>query len=128
MNHYEIISFGEFDGRTPSRPITPLRAIRLKCIDCCGFELKAVRICNFADCPLHPLRMGRGGRATLKKIREYCVVCCGNYRGEVRRCPSTNCPLWIYRFGKRPKPPLFSRNRHESKGFSPEYQTDRHFT
>jgi hypothetical protein len=91
---------------------SPLKAIRAKCIACSGFELKTVRECPFdgvrdKGCPLYPLRIGRGSRATLKRIRAYCLWCCSGRRHEVRRCPAVSCPLWEYRFGKRPnKGPL----------------------
>ena len=80
--------------------LTPLKAIRARCIDCSGFELKEVRNCQHLDCPLYPLRMGKGARATLKRIRAYCLWCCNNQGSEVRFCPSVKCPLWEYRFGK----------------------------
>jgi len=86
--------------------LTPLKAIRAKCIDCSGEELKQVRECPLAGkqdnlCPIHALRMGKGGRATLKQIRTFCLWCCAEQRKEVKLCPSVKCPLWTYRFGKR---------------------------
>ena len=40
-------------------PASPIKAIRAKCIDCCGgFESEA-RKCTAIDCPLWPLRMGK---------------------------------------------------------------------
>ncbi len=95
--------------------LTPLKAIRQKCIDCSGYELKEVRDCPFdgrrdKECPLYPLRMGKGSRATLKQIRAYCLWCCIGQRDEVRQCPSVKCSLWEYRFGKRPiKRPLLPK-------------------
>jgi hypothetical protein len=83
--------------------LTPLKAIRSKCIDCSGFELKEVRECQFKDCALYHLRMGRGSRATLKRIRAYCLWCCNDQSNEVKLCPSLKCSLWQYRFGKRPQ-------------------------
>ena len=88
--------------------LTPLKAIRAKCIDCSGFEPKRVRECPFDGkedelCQLYPLRMGKGSRSTLKQIRAYCLWCCIGQRKEVKLCPSTKCSLWEYRFGKRPK-------------------------
>ena len=51
---------------------TPLRAIRLKCLDCCSGSKYEVRVCGEKDieagepyppqedlCPLHPFRFGR---------------------------------------------------------------------
>ena len=39
--------------------VSPLKAIRAKCIDCCAGELAEVRNCHIEDCPLHPFRMGK---------------------------------------------------------------------
>jgi len=36
----------------------PSRAIRLKCLDCCGENAAEVRKCVSIDCPLWPHRMG----------------------------------------------------------------------
>ena len=33
-----------------------LIAIRKKCMDCCGNQIKFVRECRSKDCPLHPFR------------------------------------------------------------------------
>ena len=38
--------------------LTPIKAIREHCIDCCGGELKEVRLCAFTDCALWVYRMG----------------------------------------------------------------------
>jgi len=89
--------------RIRTRSVTPLKAVRGKCIDCRGFELGQVRECDFSDCPLHGLRMGRGSRAVLKPIRSFCLWCFNSQRAEVRACPSKTCPLWQYRLGRRPQ-------------------------
>lgn len=45
--------------------VTPLRAIRAKCLECAGGSRKKVRVCARGgreavdSCPLHPYRMGR---------------------------------------------------------------------
>lgn len=82
---------------------TPLKAVRSRCLDCRGFEKTAVRECDLTNCALHPVRMGRGARATLKPIRVCCLWCCNNQRTGVRLCPATGCPLWPYRLGRRPQ-------------------------
>ena len=38
--------------------ITPLRAIRLKCLDCCAGQAREVRLCAAKDCPLWIYRSG----------------------------------------------------------------------
>lgn len=37
---------------------TPLRAIRLKCIDCCCGSVYEPAKCTAVRCPLHPFRTG----------------------------------------------------------------------
>jgi len=39
--------------------ITPIKAIRLKCLDCWCGSYKEVRLCLVKDCPLHPYRHGK---------------------------------------------------------------------
>lgn len=39
--------------------ITPMKAIRAKCIDCSCGEKKEVRLCPIEWCPLWPYRMGK---------------------------------------------------------------------
>jgi len=39
--------------------LTPIKAIRAKCKDCCGGSLGEVRICHISECALHEYRMGR---------------------------------------------------------------------
>ena len=38
--------------------MTPLRAIRAKCLDCCCGSAKEVRLCAVEKCPLFPYKMG----------------------------------------------------------------------
>lgn len=38
--------------------MSPLKAIREKCIDCCCGQLKEVRLCPVVNCPLHGFRFG----------------------------------------------------------------------
>lgn len=40
-------------------PPSPIRAIRAKCLDCCGGSDSEARKCTAIDCPLWPLRMGK---------------------------------------------------------------------
>lgn len=39
--------------------LTPLKAIRLKCLDCSAGSAHEVRGCHISDCPLHPYRFGK---------------------------------------------------------------------
>lgn len=56
--------------------LTPLKAIRAKCLDCCCWQPTEVRLCPVKDCPLYPYRMGhnprlkgRGNPEALEKVR-----------------------------------------------------------
>ena len=39
--------------------LTPMKAIRFNCLDCCGWSPLEVRECKIVKCPLHPYRMGK---------------------------------------------------------------------
>jgi hypothetical protein len=39
--------------------VSPLRALRLKCLDCCNGSAREVRLCTAVDCPRWPFRMGK---------------------------------------------------------------------
>ena len=39
--------------------LTPVKAIRAKCLDCCCGQMKEVRLCTAENCPLYPYRMGK---------------------------------------------------------------------
>jgi hypothetical protein len=48
--------------------ITPMKAIRAKCLDCCAGQTKEVRICGIRNCSLWPFRMGK--RPSSRKAQE----------------------------------------------------------
>ena len=39
--------------------VSPLRALRLKCLDCCNDSAQEVRLCTAVDCQSWPFRMGK---------------------------------------------------------------------
>ena len=39
--------------------MTPIKAIRAKCLDCCCGSYKEVELCPCADCSLYPYRFGK---------------------------------------------------------------------
>ena len=53
-------------------PITPVKAIRKKCVDCCCGALKAVAECESVACPIWPYRMGR--RPTQEMVDQFLAV------------------------------------------------------
>lgn len=40
------------------KKLTPMRAIRTKCLECCAGQAQEVRFCSITKCALHPYRMG----------------------------------------------------------------------
>lgn len=49
--------------------MTPLKAIRAKCMDCSCYQMSEVKNCIITDCPLWPYRMGR--MLTKKELEQY---------------------------------------------------------
>jgi len=39
--------------------LTPLKAIRAKCLDCSAWQMSEIRNCNIVGCPLFVFRMGK---------------------------------------------------------------------
>jgi hypothetical protein len=39
--------------------LTPIKAIRAKCLDCSGFQPSEVRNCGIPECSLFPYRFGK---------------------------------------------------------------------
>lgn len=46
------------DNANNAKFLTPIRAIRQKCLDCCCWQKQEVKLCPSKDCPLHPYRLG----------------------------------------------------------------------
>jgi hypothetical protein len=49
-----------------TKKLTPLKACREKCLDCCAWNEAEVRKCPASDCVLYPFRMGNGHKNTFK--------------------------------------------------------------
>lgn len=45
------------EGNT--KAITPMKAIRAKCLDCCGGQYSEVKQCPCTNCPLYDFRLGK---------------------------------------------------------------------
>lgn len=46
------------------------KAIRMRCLDCCGFQEKEVKNCEAKTCPLWPYRLGFGEDIPLVSLTE----------------------------------------------------------
>lgn len=51
------------------------KAIRLKCVDCCGGNMAEVRKCPATNCPLWRYRMGKEENDELKPVRKNSENC-----------------------------------------------------
>lgn len=45
--------------------LTPIKAIRAKCLDCCCGSFKEVKQCPIEDCALYPYRFGHRPKSNL---------------------------------------------------------------
>ena len=50
--------------------IPVLKAIRLKCLDCCCDSANEVKLCPCEKCPLHPFRFGKNPYRSKKEYTE----------------------------------------------------------
>lgn len=41
------------------KKLTPMKAIRAKCLDCSANNFNEVRLCPVKECPLYPYRFGK---------------------------------------------------------------------
>ncbi|MEW6195601.1 MAG: hypothetical protein AB1521_10650 [Bacteroidota bacterium] len=58
--------FIELKDKTTKR-LSPVKAIKAKCLDCSGGSKKEVRECIIQDCPLYTFRLGKNPNRKLKK-------------------------------------------------------------
>jgi hypothetical protein len=49
------------------RTISPLKAIRLNCLDCVGGSRDEVKKCEIKDCPLYKFRFGKNPNCANRK-------------------------------------------------------------
>lgn len=50
--------------------MTPLKAIRAKCLECCCGQIKEVELCAVKDCALYSFRFGKDPYRAKRKITE----------------------------------------------------------
>lgn len=53
---------------------TPLRSIRLKCLDCCCDSALEVRLCPCTDCALHVYRFGKNPHRRKKGTESHSLI------------------------------------------------------
>lgn len=86
------------------KKMTPLKAVRARCLNCCADSSREVRLCPATGCPLHPIRSGKNGgkvKSVLKTIRAKCRDCSDGLK-DVAECALKDCPLYPFRLGMNP--------------------------
>lgn len=53
-----------------SNHLTPLKAIKNKCLDCCSGQKKEVKLCNIVNCHLWQYRLGKRPKPTSKELTQ----------------------------------------------------------
>lgn len=83
--------------------MTPLQAIRKRCLWCMNDQAYEIPLCTSKECALHPFRMGKRqpGKSPLKAIRVRCLDCVEGAK-EVRECSTAICTLNPFRMGHNP--------------------------
>ncbi len=91
--------------------LTPLKAVRAHCVECCGGSTREASLCTANGCPVYPIRNGINKdpatgankvKSVLKAIRKRCLDCCGFSPKQVGDCDFESCALFVYRFGSNP--------------------------
>lgn len=41
-----------------------IKAVRAKCLDCCGGNKSVISVCGISNCPLYPFRLGKNPNRT----------------------------------------------------------------
>ena len=122
---------GAYDVAPRAATLTPLQAIRQKCLWCCDGATHEVALCPAKVCPIWPFRFGRKPTAeiiadqgdtplhplewrikaahfhadrhsALRAIKRKCLDCSGAAKSEVRNCAFKDCALHPFRQGKNP--------------------------
>lgn len=67
MNKYEQAVKRFQEKAQKGEKLSRTTAVRMKCLDCCCYQVAEVTKCPCVDCPLYCFRMGRDESGTRKK-------------------------------------------------------------
>ena len=54
----------DINNKKEGTTLTPIKAIRAKCLDCCAGQFSEVKLCPVTSCPLYPYRLGKNPNRT----------------------------------------------------------------
>lgn len=63
----------------------PVKAIREKCIDCCGGSTSEVKECTCESCPIYPFRLGKNPFRQKRELTEEQRKAVGDRLREARK-------------------------------------------
>jgi hypothetical protein len=117
------MSMGELEQLGHAR-LSPVRALRLRCLDCCNGSAQEVRLCTAVDCPSWPFRMGRNPWRTplddqeraqradrMKRNRAAASTSPEKTQGQIDASPSDGA-----RVPERPTADISSTEKDEDEG------------
>ena len=55
--------------------LTPIKAIRAKCLDCCAGSYKEVTLCKVHNCSLYPYRFGKRPNMGMVTPEDHITIC-----------------------------------------------------
>ena len=70
MADYDGLNEVCWAGHRGEQPKNPIKAIRLKCLDCCCGSEQEVRLCTCEFCAVWPFRMGKNPYRTKREYTE----------------------------------------------------------
>ena len=93
MNRDELTNAGH-------APMSPLKALRLHCIDCCANQPSEVRLCTAVKCPSWPFRRGlnpwrtpsEGRRESGRRLAREHRSCAGNRKSDLSESVKSGVP------------------------------------
>lgn len=92
------------DGEVIKVNLSKTKAIKLKCLDCSGFDRSSVKECVIEDCELYPYRLGKNPHTSKQRnnnMKLHCVNCSGGNKPNIKRCTVETCPLYYHRIGAK---------------------------
>ena len=66
----DTIKTEEEFNKEVSENTNPLRAIKLKCLDCSTYNINEIKECPVKKCPLYPFRLGKNPFRKKKELSE----------------------------------------------------------
>jgi len=82
------------DNKYQGELLTPVKAIRSRCIDCSGFILSEVRRCFLPECSLYPYRMGKNPNCRRTAGKEE-VVSSHSSRKTLTKLPTSDAETYL---------------------------------